>query len=294
MRILYIGCVQSSYRELKILIDNQKDVVGVITKSNSSFNSDFCDISPLAIENDIPYLYVNGINDKDSIDFIRKCNPDVIYCFGWSQLIKKEILDIPQYGVIGTHPSELPYNRGRHPIIWALVLGLEKTAVSFFRMDENADTGEIIAQEIVPIYYEDYASDLYNRIEDVECKLIIKFTEELENGKLTVKKQSMIKGNSWRKRSRCDGIIDWRMSSRAIYNLVRALSKPYPGAQFVYKDETIIVWKVEEVYSDEYKNIEPGKVIKVVNNQDLYVKAYDNLIHILECSENNIKEGDYL
>lgn len=294
MRILFIGCVQASYRELKLLLDNNKDVVGVVTKSESKFNSDFYDISPLAIEYNLPYLYVNNINENDSIEFIKKCKPDVIYCFGWSQLIKKEILNIPHMGVIGTHPTELPKNRGRHPIIWAMALGLKQTAVTFFRMNEGADTGEIIAQRIIPIFYEDYATDLYNRVEEVECELILQFTEELEKGSNVLKEQDLSQGNSWRKRSRKDGIIDWRMSSRAIYNLIRALSHPYPGAEIIHGEESIIVWKAEEVITDEYENIEPGKVVRMVSSQNFYVKAYDNLIHVMECNENTIQEGDYL
>lgn len=293
MRILYIGCVQSSYKELKLLIENKKNIVGVITKSESQFNSDFCDISPLAEEHGIPFLYVKNINDVQSVHFIRKCNPDVIFCLGWSQLIKKEILDIPPLGVIGTHPAELPNNKGRHPIIWALVLGLKTTAATFFKMDESADSGDIIAQEIIPIDYKDYAVDLYKKIEAAECRMLLKLTEDLEKG---IENVVCINkgGNSWRKRSRVDGLIDWRMSSRAIYNLVRALSAPYPGAEFKHGDDNVVVWKVEEIETDKYKNIEPGKVIKVNSDQDIYVKAYDNLIHITECTSNNIQEGEYL
>lgn len=293
MRILFIGCVQSSYIELELLIKNNKNIVGVITKEKSSFNSDFEDLAPLAFQNGIPYKYVKNINDEDSIEFVKECNPDIAYCFGWSQLIKKEILSIPQYGVIGTHPTMLPYNRGRHPIIWALALGLTETASSFFVMDENADTGKVISQEIIQIKYEDYAEDLYNRIEESECRQILDFTEKYENGTISYIENDD-EGNVWRKRGVKDGMIDWRMSSRAIYNLVRALSKPYPGAQFMYEDETVTVWKVEEVITDEYINIEPGKVVKYNGSEDFYVKAYDNLIHVCSCTNNKIKEGIYL
>lgn len=294
MNILFIGCIESSNRELELLIQNKKRIVGVITKINSDFNSDFCDISPLARKYGIPYIYVDNINDEDSIEFIKKCNPDVIFCFGWSQLIKRTILNIPPLGVIGTHPAELPNNRGRHPIIWALVLGLRKTAVSFFRMDEYADTGAIVAQKSVPIYYKDKAYDLYKRIEDVECELILKLTYELESGTNIPIQQNVDAGNFWRKRKPMDGMIDWRMSSRAIYNLVRALSNPYPGAEFQHNDCIVKVWDVEELYTKEYRNIEPGKVIKVNSETDFIVKAYDNLIHILDCSGIRINVGDYL
>ena len=54
------------------------------------------------------------------------------------------------------------------------------------------------------------------------------------------------------------------------------------------------MWRVEEILTDEYKNIEPGKVIKFINEHDFYVKAYDNVIHVIDCSNNTLKEGDYL
>ena len=136
MRILFIGCVESSYIELELLLRCQKDIVGVITKKKSTLNADFADLQILAQKYGLPCKYADNVNDENSIDFIKECNPDIIYCLGWSQIIKKEILDIPRLGIIGTHPAELPQNRGRHPIIWALALGLEKTASTFFKMNE--------------------------------------------------------------------------------------------------------------------------------------------------------------
>lgn len=135
MRIVYIGCVESSYRGLKTLLDEKKEVVGVITKESSDFNADFVDLAPLAGEYQIPCKYAKNVNDTEIKEFIRECAPDVIYCFGWSQLIREEILDMPPLGVIGLHPAELPHNRGRHPLIWALALGLETTACTFFVMN---------------------------------------------------------------------------------------------------------------------------------------------------------------
>lgn len=294
MRILFIGCVESSYIELEILLKYKKSIVGVITKKKSTLNADFVDLQILAQKYGLPCKYVDNVNDENSIDFIKECNPDVIYCLGWSQIIKKEILDIPRLGIIGTHPAELPQNRGRHPIIWALALGLEKTASTFFKMNEGADTGDIISQETIEITYTDDARSLYNKITESECKQIIKITEELERGKCYPQRQDDREGNSWRKRGEKDGIIDWRMSSRAIYNLIRALTKPYVGACFIYGDKKIRVWRAEEIISSQYINIEPGKIIKFNNKHDYWVKAYDNIIHVLDSDEFEGKEGEYL
>lgn len=294
MRIFYIGCVESSYIELELLLENHKNVVGVITKKKSDFNADFCDLKPLAEKYGVRWKYVDNINEKQSVEFIKDCKPDVIYCFGWSQLIKKDILDIPPLGVIGTHPTELPQNRGRHPIIWSLVLGLEYTAATFFQMDEGADSGKIISQKRIKIEYTDYARDLYNKIIESECEQILEFTNAFESGNCIGKEQNKDEGNSWRKRGEADGTIDWRMSSRAIYNLVRALSHPYVGAQFIYKDQKYKVWRVEELDGSMYKNIEPGKIVNVNSARDFSVKAYDNLIHVLDCDDFEAVEGAYL
>lgn len=294
MKILFVGCVESSYSLLKILLDNKKDVVGVITKNSSGINADFVDLSDLCREYGIDYFYVRNINDADSVVFIKKKQPDIIYCFGWSQIIKKEVLGIPPKGVVGFHPAELPCNRGRHPIIWALVLGLKRTASTFFLMDEGADTGAVISQEIIEIQEKDYAQDLYNHIIAAAGQQVLRFTGELEAGSCKLQKQNVEDGNVWRKRGKADGKIDWRMSSRAIYNLVRGLSHPYVGAHLVYQGCDYKVWRTEEVITEDYKNIEPGKVLKKISNQEFYVKAYDNIIHILECDILGIEEGEYL
>lgn len=294
MRIIYIGCVKASYIELKILLEQKKDIVAIITKESSIFNSDFVDLKPLGEKYNIPSKYADDINDLDIVNFIKKFMPDVIYCFGWSQIIKENILKIPKLGVIGTHPTQLPYNRGRHPIIWALALGLESTASTFFVMDEKADTGDIISQKKVEIDYKDYAKDLYDKITQLECEQIIEFTEALENGTYKLIKQDKLVGNIWRKRIEEDGKIDWRMSSRGIYNLVRALSHPYIGAYFMYKEKKIKVWRTEEIEDVKFRNIEPGKIIKYNSGEDFYVKAYDNIIHVVACDEFKAEVGEYL
>ena len=84
-------------------------------------------------------------------------------------------------------------------------------------------------------------------------------------------KQKVGMGNIWRKRSMKDGIIDWRMSAEGIYNLIRALGKPYVGACFEYNDDKITVWRANIIKTDDYRNIEPGKVIKKYSNTDKLV-----------------------
>ena len=131
MRIFFIGTVSFSEKRLEKLLSLDAEIVGVATKSKSAFNADHVDLTPICEKNNIPVKYVKDINAPHIIQWIGSLNPDVIFCFGWSSLIKKELLELTKLGVVGFHPTELPKNRGRHPLIWALFLGLEKGLLLF-------------------------------------------------------------------------------------------------------------------------------------------------------------------
>ncbi len=293
MRIVFIGTVEFSLQALNTLIDIDANVVGVCTKGTSSFNSDFANLIPSCEKSDIPYNLVDNINSKENINWIDNLKPDVIFCFGWSSLIKKELLTLAPMGVIGYHPAKLPQNRGRHPLIWALVLGLKKSASTFFFMEEGADNGDILSQIKFDISYEDDASTLYQKVISIALEQIKIFVPQLQAKKYARVKQNHNLSNTWRKRGKPDGIIDFRMSSRAIYNLVRGLTKPYIGANVIYKGKDIIIWKVEEVKID-MNNIEPGKILDIQDDRPL-VKSYDGAILISEHEFIDLpKVGEYL
>jgi methionyl-tRNA formyltransferase len=260
---------------LEKLISLNANVVGIITKQHSSFNSDFEDLSLIAHKYNIPSYYVQNINDVSSIDWIKSLTPDVIFCFGWSNLIKKDILNLCQLGVIGFHPALLPYNRGRHPLIWAKVLGLTKSGTSFFFMDEGADTGDLLDQKDFEILFEDTAYTIYQKMINNALKQVESFLPKLQSGGYQREKQ-INNGNTWRKRNIIDGLIDFKMSSEAICNLVRGLTKPYAGAHCTFNGEEIKIWEVELVKYD-LQNIEPGKILGLIGN-NIKVKTYNGAI----------------
>lgn len=267
MRVCLIGCVEFSDYALQKLLELEKssfcEVVGVITKSDSRFNSDFVDLGERAIRSGKSRNCVHYYKDEFStINFLNEVQPDVIYCFGWSTLLRKSVLNIPSKGVIGFHPAKLPQNRGRHPIIWALSLGLVETASTFFKMDEGADSGPILSQKPVLIAESDTARSLYDKIVDVALEQIEEFTQKLAMNRETFIEQEHSLANYWRKRSAKDGVIDWRMSATSIHNLICALSKPYPGAEFHLGDaEVYKVWSSTVERKAAPVNYEPGKVL---------------------------------
>lgn len=293
MKILFIGTVEFSYKTLEKLIELNAEIVGVCTKKVSNFNSDFADLTPLCNKANIPLKYVEDINSGESIDWIKGLKPDIIFCFGWSSLIKKDLLNLPKMGIVGYHPALLPKNRGRHPLIWALALGLKASGSTFFFMAEGADDGDILSQEEVEIFYEDDARSLYDKMLATALKQIEYFLPKLQNNTFKRVKQDSSLANTWRKRGKLDGKIDFRMTSGAIYNLVRALTKPYIGAYIEYNGKDVSVWRVKEVDFNR-ENIEPGKVLEN-DGRTIVVKTYDKAIKIIEHDFVELpKNGEYL
>jgi methionyl-tRNA formyltransferase len=296
MRIIFIGTVDFSRQALSKLMDLDADIKGVVTKKASPYNADFSNITELCKNNNIPVYHTQDINHEECVRWIKDRKPDVLFCFGWSQLIKKALLSLAPLGVVGFHPALLPQNRGRHPIIWALALGLEETGSTFFFMDEGADSGDILSQKGVPIEHSDTASTLYQKITTCALKQIEEFLPALIQNDFEKIPQDHRKATYWRKRTSNDGLIDWRMPAKGIYNLVRALSTPYVGAHTRYNTGEHKIWAVSETPGHYPQNTEPGKVIEVDNAANTFtVKCGVGAIIVTEHELVALpKTGDYL
>jgi len=293
MRILYIGSVIFSFKILEKLFSINENIVGVITKNKSNFNSDFSDLSGISNNKSVPVHISNDVNSKETLDWIQSINPDIIFCFGWSNLLKKSILNISPNGVLGYHPSLLPFNKGRHPLIWAKVLGLKKTGSTFFFMDEGADSGDIVSQKEIFIDVEDDANTLYQKMIDVSKSQIEFICKSLDNNSLKRFPQKQI-GNLWRKRNTQDGLIDFRLNSDTICNLVRGLTKPYVGAQLKFNNELIKIWKIKKSNEIILLDYEPGKILEIIDKK-IKVKTNDGSVWLIDHEFQKMPQnGSYL
>ncbi|MBN7818875.1 methionyl-tRNA formyltransferase [Bowmanella yangjiangensis] len=296
MKIAFIGCVESSYVFLRTLLA-MKDitVVAVVTKAESAINSDFCDLSEISNRYSVPLHYEDTANREATYEFLNSFDIDLIYCLGWSYLLPKRVIALGKVGAIGFHPAKLPENRGRHPLIWALVLGLQETASTFFLLDEGMDSGPIISQEPIPILAADNARTLYSKVMDTAVKQLKSLTRKIkQEGQVLSIPQDHDKATYWRKRTRIDGLIDWRMNAASIHNLIRALAPPYPGAEFLYKGRYIKVISSEIAYHAANLNIEPGKVINKRPGAVLVKCNGQDAIWLCNLDTDEIETGDYL
>lgn len=294
-RYVFIGSIKYSAYCLKVLLKMGINMVTIMCpdKNAAKFNSDYCDLGKVAGDFGKGVYYFKKISAEAG--YIRAKNPDIIFVLGLSQIILKEILSIPTIGCIGSHPALLPQNRGRHPIIWAIANGLTKSGISLFWMDEGIDSGDIWAQKTFDIKLSDNAHTVYRKVERLSGEILKENIPDLENGIIKRIKQGAIRANYWRKRTEQDGEIDWRMPSKRIYDLVRALSKPYVGAHYKYKGRKYKIWKVRMIKNNgRYSRFEPGKVVSI-GNLRIGIKSGDGVVEIVEHKIRPLlKIGDYL
>ena len=293
LNICLIGCVKSSDIALNTLLENTKINFNLlICSKKSTFNSDFVDLGEKAKKKKIEFIYEENIKDFNAQKRILDNHKiDLVFVIGWSKIIKEPILSSYKNKIIGFHPAELPKNRGRHPIIWALVLGLKKTASTFFFLTKEPDAGDILNQKIIKISNKDYAKDLYDKVLKAIPEQINEIIDDFLHDSLNPVRQVKKDSNVWRKRGEIDGKIDWRMNSKNIYNLIRALADPYPGAYFIYNKKKFLV-SSSKIVNLKIDNQEPGRIIRN-NSKELIVKTGDKAISF---SKNQFKdkiEGEF-
>ncbi len=248
MKIYCIGSNLESYTALKYLISNKCKIDTLITlPSNTNKHvSDYYDLHDFCGKHSINVIDTTDVNSQETIDVIKSGNPDYLFTLGWSQIFKQDFINCFSNYVVGTHPSKLPYGRGRAPIPWTIMDGVESSALSFFKIDTGIDTGHIIFQRDFIVPENIYASDLYDIVAQALGKGFKELYWQLEtNTKIEFKKQSeeglTIRG----KRTPIDGLIDFYKPIDLIQKLIRAVSKPYPGAYCYYRDKKITFWEVD-------------------------------------------------
>lgn len=263
-RVVYVGARIVGRHCLEALLTARAEIVGLIylddtlkdvTVAHESFTG-------LIAEYGLHARSFRTLGDPDLIHWMNALQPDVGAVVGVSQLIGESLLAVPRLGFIGMHPTLLPQGRGRAPIPWALIKGLEKTGVSLFWCGPGADTGPLLAQREVPIHYEDTAATLGARTDAVAADLLVESIAFLAKGHIVRMTQDAINATNWPRRRPEDGLIKWTWTRRRIYDWVRALTHPYPGAFTTANGKKLFVWSCRE--SEDQRRGEPGMVLDVL------------------------------
>ena len=249
-----VGC-----RCLEELLRLGADVVQVFTHEDSPAEKIWFDsVRQLAETRGIPWR-TTDVNLPENVELLREMAPDFILSFYYRNMIGREVLDIPLLGALNLHGSLLPRYRGRVPINWAVINGEKETGATLHYMVEKPDAGDIVDQEKVPIVFTDTALDVFNKVTAAAVRIMGRSWPLLAAGTAPRIPMNLSAGNYCGGRKPADGLIDWTKSAVQIYNLVRGVTHPYPGA-FSYLDgRKAIIWQAWPVEGAG----EPGWIVSV-------------------------------
>jgi methionyl-tRNA formyltransferase len=243
LRIVVFGYHTIGYVCLKELLERDEEVCAVVTHADDPGESIwFESVAELAQSAGIPVWCPKTPNTPALVRAIRDLQPDVILSFYYRRLLSKALLAIPRLGGINLHGSLLPKYRGRSPVNWVLVNGETETGVTLHYMAEEPDAGDIIAQRRIDIAFEDTALTLFKKVAQAALEL---FRETFPLVKADIAPrmpQDPAQATYFGGRTPEDGRIAWDRPALNLYNLVRAVTTPYPGAFTLLRSRRLYVW----------------------------------------------------
>jgi methionyl-tRNA formyltransferase len=211
---------------------------------------------------------------------VSRLSPDVIFSFYFRHMLSQDILKIPASGAYNLHGSLLPAYRGRAPVNWAIINGEKKTGVTLHHMIDKPDAGDIVGQKAVEIGFEDTTRTLYDKLCVATREMLAEILPLISKGKAPRIPQDVTKGSYYGGRRPEDGHIDWNRPAVRIYNLIRAVTDPYPGAfGFLPGAGKILIWWAFP-HDKRGNDQAPGRI--EVEKKDVFVSTGDGRLKLVD------------
>jgi len=245
LRVIFCGTPEYAVPSLEAVAHNF-DVVAVIAQPDKPAGRGGATIAVpikrVAERLGIKVLQFEKI--RDNADELKKIPCDVMITVAYGQILSKEILDIPKYGVINAHASLLPKYRGSSPIQWALIKGEKVTGVTIMQTAEGLDNGDILTKYPIDIAEDDNAGTLFPKLAELSAKALVESLPLIVSGKIKPLKQNETEATYFPLLRKVDGEIDFCMNAVDITNKVRGVN-PWPGAYTMWGEQAVKIWETK-------------------------------------------------
>ncbi|AQQ10505.1 Methionyl-tRNA formyltransferase [Sedimentisphaera cyanobacteriorum] len=302
MRIFFCGSSGFGLPCLEALRDSRHELVHIATqpahKAGRGRKIRKTSVAEWAEQNSVPLTETPDINSQQTIRIAESLKPDLFVVIAFGQKVGRGFIEKARYEAINVHASLLPKYRGAAPINWALLNGEKETGVTIITLADKMDAGLMLGKKKTPIYKDDNAKSLHDRLAVLSPELLLETIDKIEDGTASYIPQDETRATLARKLKKSDGIIDWHSSAEDIANKVRAFW-PWPEAQSSYligesgKVIKVIIADAEPVEIAESPNAEVGsldsnmnvvcgegalaiKMLKPENSSMMDFKAFEN------------------
>lgn len=301
-RILFMGTPAFAVETLRLLVENQYNVVGVVTMPDKPAGRGHkiqkSDVKKYASSQNLPVLQPEKLRDKEFLDQLKslKIDLNIVVAF---RMLPEVVWDMPKHGTYNLHASLLPQYRGAAPINWAIINGEKETGVTTFKLVHEIDSGKIAYQSKINIEESDNAGIVHDKLMALGAQLMLKTIDSIIDGSIVLQAQKTgsepLKPAPKIFKETCR--INWDSTVETIHNFIRGLS-PYPAAhtQLKRKNETINIKIFEAKPIVQNHTLANGTIIQP-NSSRLYVAGQNGYIEILELQmqgRKRMKTPDFL
>ena len=248
LRIVFMGTPEFAVETLQRLVENDYNVVAVVTQPDKPVGRHQTEMQPsqvkqYAVAHGLKVMQPERLKDPVFLEELRELKADLQIVVAF-RMLPEVVWSMPPMGTFNAHASLLPKYRGAAPINWAIIRGESETGMTTFMLKHEIDTGDIIEQVHVPIFENDNAGTLHDRLMTLSASLVTETVDKIIEGSLTTRPQSNEEATDAPKIFRETCRIDWNRSSREVYDFIRGLS-PYPGAWTMLGDKVLKVFETE-------------------------------------------------
>ena len=269
MKFAWVGFHAEGLAALQALLDARAPIAAVLTLqpelAAKRSGGDGVDYAGVCARYGVPLHYIAGINEPDAFRILQDVAPDVLFVIGWHQIVRPPVMRLARRGLIGAHASFLPHNRGSAPINWAIMRGERQAGNTLMWLAEGVDEGDIIAQRAFPISPYDTCATLYARVAATNREMLLEILPQLLAGERPGRPQERSTEPVLPRRRPADGRITWDCPAASVYDFIRALTRPYPGAFSSLDGKQWWIWEAA-LTPDHGRVGEPGDVLGPVRS----------------------------
>lgn len=261
-RILLFAYSEIGTECLEFLLERGANVVALITHPDSTTEKIwFRTPAEVARRAGIPVHTPESVNSPKWRERIALLAPDLILSAYYRQMIGTRVLAVAPLGAFNLHGSLLPKYRGRAPLNWAILQGESRVGLTLHRMIGRADAGAIVDQAGVDLDPRDTAEQAFRKVLPLVRVIFARQIDALLSGTARETPQDETQATYFGARTPEDGRIDWRQPTTRIFNLIRAVTDPYPGAFTQVGATRLVIWWAEP--AARRASSRPGEVLSV-------------------------------